>query len=61
LTTLEDLIREGLDVEALPPGTDLILHARVPLDLGRRIAVVTDEFDVIPLPPQPTASERTDT
>jgi hypothetical protein len=34
VTTLEALIRDGLDVEALPPGTAVILHARYPLSEG---------------------------
>ncbi len=28
---LEDLIRDGLDVEALPPGTGIVLHLRRPV------------------------------
>jgi hypothetical protein len=30
--TLEELIRDGLDVEQIPPGTAVILHARHPLN-----------------------------
>lgn len=30
--TLEELIRDGLDVEEIPPGTAVILHARRPLN-----------------------------
>jgi hypothetical protein len=46
LTTLEDLTREGLDVTALPPGTDLILRANVPLDREymRHLAAQADEL-----------------
>jgi hypothetical protein len=32
VTTLEDLIRDGLDVEQIPPGTAVIMHARKPLN-----------------------------
>jgi hypothetical protein len=33
--TLEELIRDGLNVEEIPPGTAVILHARQPLTADR--------------------------
>lgn len=50
--TLEDLIRDGLDVEALPPGTAVILHARRELrlqevaELVSQVATLADHLGV---------------
>lgn len=50
--TLEELIRDGLDVDALPPGTAVILHARHPLKpdqldtLREQLATVAHDLGV---------------
>lgn len=50
--TLEDLIRDGLDVEQIPPGTAVILHARHPIppdlmmSIADRIDAVSDRLGV---------------
>lgn len=50
--TLEELIRDGLDVEEIPPGTAVILHARRPLHpdelhtFGQQVGQVAEDLGI---------------